>query len=734
MESRSTSNQRQMLLKLLKKHWGYDSFRPLQEEAIASVLQRRDSLVVLPTGGGKSLCYQLPALCMEGVAIVVSPLISLMKDQVDSLREIGIVAGALNSTADPEEVRAIYRDVREGRLKILYLAPERLLSPSTLQWLSDQTISMIAIDEAHCISSWGHDFRPEYRALSQIRKRFPNTTLHGFTATATEQVRSDIAAQLQLVDAEILVGNFHRPNLIYHVERRSSGIEQIAKVMSRFRDQSGIIYAITRDKVEQLSEALNAKGFRTRPYHAGLSESVRTKNQEALINDEIEAIVATVAFGMGIDKSNVRYVIHAEMPKSLEGYQQESGRAGRDGLESECWLFHSGGDFQTWQRIIEKSSEDARENGLRSIKLMSDFCSSVVCRHRQLVEHFGQKLDVDCQACDVCLGKVAIAPDSLIIAQKILSCVVRCKESFGAEHIAKVLIGSDDARVIKFGHEKLSTWGLLKEYSKAQVRNWIDQLVGQGCLESSGGEYPTLRIGPNGRPVLKSEKTPVLSMAVAEPGGKASKRPAADFEGVDRGLFEELRVLRRQLALQAVVPAFIIFSDTTLCDLARRRPVTLAEMLKVHGVGQRKCEEHGETVTRLIARYCSEHMLATNVAAPAVASAPARRKTPAAGATNGKGPKEAVELFEKGLSIGEISLRIGRAPSTVHGYFIEYLQDRQITDASRWVSAEEIEWIESEVRKSEDGRLKPIYEALEGKIGYDVLRIVVTCMRNRENQ
>lgn len=719
-----------MLKSLLKKHWGYESFLPLQEEAIASVLAKRDSLVVLPTGGGKSLCYQLPALCMSGVAVVVSPLISLMKDQVDSLREIGVIAGALNSTTDPDEVRGIYRDVREGKLKILYLAPERLLSPSTLEWLTQQDISMIAIDEAHCISSWGHDFRPEYRALAQIRDRFPEVALHGFTATATEQVRDDIAKQLHLANPEMLVGNFHRPNLVYHVERRASGVDQISRVMKRFRDQSGIIYAITRAKVEQLSETLNDRGFKTRPYHAGLSEAVRTKNQEALINDEIEAIVATVAFGMGIDKSNVRYVIHAEMPKSLEGYQQESGRAGRDGLESECWLFYSGSDFFTWERILEKSGDDSREQGLRSIRFMSDYCASVTCRHKQLVEYFGQTFEAECQACDVCLGKLKVAPDALVIGQKILSCILRCKEGFGGEHIAKVLTGSDDEKVLRNGHEKLSTYGLLKEYPKQQIRNWIDQLAGQGYVESFG-EYRVLRVTPEGRRLLKAEVTPVLSLAVAAPERKASRKGADDFEGVDRGLFEELRVLRRQLALQAVVPAFVIFSDATLCELARHRPVTLSEMLKISGVGQRKCEAYGETVTHLIARYCSQHKIAASVELDS-APAPRPRKSKLETAANGSAPKEAVALFDQGLSIGEISLKIGRAPSTVHGYFLEYLQERKITDASKWASKEEIEAIEAAARKVEDGRLKPIYESLNGEIGYDVIRLVLTCMRNRE--
>lgn len=714
-----------MLRNLLKKHWGYDSFRPLQEEAIQCVLDRRDSLVVMPTGGGKSLCYQIPALCLDGVAIVVSPLISLMKDQVDALRQIGIPAAALNSSTSPDEQRTAAREVMAGRLKILYMAPERLLSTGTLEWLSNQSISMIAIDEAHCISSWGHDFRPEYRALSQVRKRFPGASLHGFTATATEQVRNDIAAQLKLVEPKILVGNFHRKNLIYHVERRTAGHSQIASVMDRYRDSAGIIYAITRDKVEGLSQLLNAHGYRTRPYHAGLPEATRTTNQEALINDEIEAIVATVAFGMGIDKSNVRYVIHAEMPKSLEGYQQESGRAGRDGLDSECWLFYSGQDFMTWQRIVDKSGEESKANAARSLKEVTEYCTSVICRHRQLVEHFGQKLTVDCQACDVCLGKLAVEPDALVKSQKILSCVVRCKESFGADHISKVLQGSNDAKVTKYGHEKLSTWGLLKEFPKPQIRNWIDQLTGQGFLEAVG-EFRTLTVTLSGRVVLRGEQTPILSRAVEA----APARPARgddDWEGVDRGLFEALRGLRRGLAAEAGVAAFIVFSDATLRDLARRRPTSLSDLLKVAGVGQRKSEAYGNAVISLIEKYCEEH----NVG-PSAFEQTRPKRAGAAEVGPSKSALGAFDFFDKGLSVTEVALKLERAPSTVHGYFAEYIQAKKITDASRWVLPSEIAAIEAAAKASEDGRLKPIHEALGGEFSYETIRLVLTCMRNRD--
>ncbi len=715
-----------MLHDLLKQHWGYDSFLPLQEEAIRCALERRDSLVVLPTGGGKSLCYQLPALCMDGLAIVVSPLISLMKDQVDALGEIGIPAAALNSASSAEQQRRTVRDIAEGRLKIVYLAPERLLAPATLDLLASTKISLIAVDEAHCISSWGHDFRPEYRGLSQIRGRFPGVSLHGFTATATEQVRADIAAQLHLKDPKILVGSFHRPNLFYHVERRATGWNQVCNVMERFRNQAGIVYAITRDRVEQISQTLNQLGYRTLPYHAGLPEAVRTRHQEALINDEIEAIVATVAFGMGIDKSNVRFVIHAEVPKSLESYQQESGRAGRDALEAECWLLYSGQDFMTWQRIIDNSPNESRAAALESLQKMRDYCVSTTCRHGQLVGHFGQRLANDCQACDVCLGKLTLSPDSLVLGQKILSCVVRCRQRFGAEHITKVLAGSNEARVVKFGHNQLSTWGLLKEVPRRQIRDWIDQLVAQGFLESVG-EYPVLTVTPTGRQVLRGETSPELSQPAVRDKAVTPARLVDSWEGVDRGLFDELRRLRAQLAGKAKVAAFIIFSDATLRDLARRRPTSREALLGVHGIGQHKSEAYGAAVIELIDRHCREHDIVANVAV----EMPVRRAD-AAHAAPSRTASASFELFDQGLSIAEIGERLGRAPSTVLDYLLQYIHARKITDASRWASPYEIQQIETAAQFNDTERLKPIHEALHGRVSYETIRMVLQCARNRD--
>ena len=414
------------LLAVLRKYWGYDSFRPLQGEAMAAVVAGRDSVVVLPTGGGKSLCFQAPALHMPGLALVVSPLISLMKDQVDTLVDCGVPAACVNSTLTPAERRAVADEVRSGRLKLLYLSPERLMTEQTLGFLQNVDLSFIAIDEAHCISDWGHDFRPEYRALARLKEIFPGIALHAYTATATERVRTDIVAQLGLEQPEILVGSFDRPNLVYRTTRRTDRMRQIREVIDRHRDESGIIYCIRRADVESVCAELVALGHQALPYHAGIADDDRRKNQDAFIKDRAKIIVATVAFGMGIDKSDVRFVIHAAAPKSLENYQQESGRAGRDGLEAECCLFYSGADFQTWRSLQSELPPEALEAADELLSGIERFCIGVGCRHRAIIDYFGQELPGEaCGACDVCLGELDYVGDALIIAQKILSCVLR---------------------------------------------------------------------------------------------------------------------------------------------------------------------------------------------------------------------------------------------------------------------------------------------------------------------
>jgi ATP-dependent DNA helicase RecQ len=588
---------------ILRDYWGYDDFRPLQEEAMRAVIDGRDSLVVLPTGGGKSLCFQAPALAMPSLAVVVSPLIALMKDQVDSLVDCGVRAACVNSTLTPAEKRDIAEEIKADRLKLLYLSPERLLTDRTLEFLQQVPLSFIAIDEAHCISEWGHDFRPEYRNLRVLKDRFPNVALHTYTATATPHVRDDIVRELGLREPEVLVGSFDRPNLIYRVRRRSDLLKQLREVVDRHADEPGIIYTIRRTDVEEIAAHLASLGYQALPYHAGLSDEDRRHNQDAFINDRCRIIVATVAFGMGIDKSNVRYVIHAAAPKSLESYQQESGRSGRDGLEAECWLFHSAGDFQTWRRLQQDLPPQAFEIAMKLLAGMDGFANGVTCRHRAITSYFGEELPPDnCGACDVCLAELDLVDEPLIIAQKILSCVVRVQERYGGEHVAQVLVGSNEEKIIQRGHNQLSTWGILGDHNKKNVRAWIDQLIHQSYLERYG-EYNVLRLTPSGWEVLRGETTPQLLKPAKQKSKRESRASVESWEGVDRGLFDVLRAYRKQQAEERSVPPYVVFSDATLRDLARHLPTTPDELLTIHGIGAKKCAEYGDDILREIAAY-----------------------------------------------------------------------------------------------------------------------------------
>ena len=580
---------------VLKTHWGYDGFLPLQQEAMQCVLDDRDSVVVLPTGGGKSLCFQAPAVVRPGVGLVVSPLISLMKDQVDGLKAAGVAAACLNSSMDPAERREVYEDLRAGELDLLYVAPERLVQSNMLDTLAEADVSLVAVDEAHCISQWGHDFRPEYRQLKMLKETLPGTAIHAYTATATQQVRDDIVEELGLEEPEMLVGSFDRPNLSYKVMVRDGVADQISAIMDRHPGESGIVYCISRRDVEKTSEQLNQRGYHTRPYHAGMDDQQRKANQEAFIAERVETIVATVAFGMGIDKSNVRYVVHAAMPKSLEGYQQETGRAGRDGLEAECCLLYTGGDYGRWRAILEGSDSEPTEGAWRSLQAMQEFAGSVVCRHSSLVEYFGQSLDGDnCGACDVCLGELDQVDDALEIGQKILSSVVRQDQRFGADYTVKVLRGSSDQRILDNRHDDLSTYGLLADSDVRAVRGWVEQLVAQGFLAKTG-EYNVLMVTESGRSLLRGDVTPRLLKPAAR-AAKVRKSRAHDdsWEGVDRDLFERLRELRRRLADEKSVPAYVVFGDASLRDMARKKPGTPTEFLDVHGVGQKKAADYGE--------------------------------------------------------------------------------------------------------------------------------------------
>jgi ATP-dependent DNA helicase RecQ len=588
---------------ILKQYWGYESFRPLQERAMRAVESGRDSLVVMPTGGGKSLCFQVPAMAMEGLAVVVSPLISLMKDQVDALLECGIGAARVDSSQTPEENREAMRGAAEGKVRILYVSPERLVSGGFAAFLKTLRLSMIAIDEAHCISMWGHDFRPEYSQLGSLRDFFPGVGLHAYTATATAQVRDDIVLRLGLRDPEILVGSFDRPNLFYRAEERGNLQEQVAAAIARHRGESGIVYCISRRAVEEMCGKLVAGGVSALPYHAGLDDASRKANQDAFIHDRADIIVATVAFGMGIDKPDVRFVIHAGMPQSLEHYQQESGRAGRDGLEAECCLFYSAADIMTWRLINKELEPEQAAIAGRKLDAMYAYCAGASCRHKALLRHFEQESGADrCGACDICAGEVAAMPDALVTAQKILSCVIRLRERFGADYVSKVLTGSKDERIVASGHDGLSTWGILSSSPQRAVRNWIEQLAAQGFLRREG-DYGVLAVTEAGRQALKSQATPLLTLRKETPRKrKRSETAAAPAMGGDESMFEALRSLRRRVADDKGVPAYLVFPDITLRDLAARRPTTKAHFLQISGVGQKKADAYSSLFLEFIVK------------------------------------------------------------------------------------------------------------------------------------
>jgi ATP-dependent DNA helicase RecQ len=606
----------------IAKHWGIRSLRPLQQPAIQAVLEGRDSLVVLPTGGGKSLCYQAPAVVQKGVTVVVSPLISLMKDQVDGLRESGVAAIRLDSSLSPSERMSAERELRCGKISLLFVSPERLMMGDFMMLLQEVGVNAIAIDEAHCISQWGHDFRPEYRQLKRLRELFPRASLHAYTATATERVRKDILEQLGLKNPEVLVGNFDRPNLTYRiVPRRGDLLSQVLDVLARHKGEGGIIYCISRNDVNTLSQQLNKAGLKAMPYHAGLTPMERTKTQDAFLEESCDVVVATVAFGMGIDRSNVRFVLHTGMPKSLEAYQQETGRAGRDGLGAECVLLSSGQDFFTWKGLMERAARENQsevshlESSIQHLNEMWRYCRSSVCRHRALVNYFGQEYkEESCNACDHCLGETIMVEDADVIAQKIVSCVARVRGSYGIGYFVSVLRGEKIAKIKERGHDQISTFGLLKEHDTFNIRDWVYQLIGHGVLThveietGFGKPMPVVKLNQQSMEVLRGErKLRLLQPVRAKKGVKgtapAGRREDAGWDGVDRDLFDELRSLRKTIADEIGMPPYIVFHDATLREFARSRPSTLEQMRGISGVGDAKLRNFGEKFRECIAEY-----------------------------------------------------------------------------------------------------------------------------------
>lgn len=732
----STAAGESELLAVIRRHWGFDSLRPLQSAAMRTFLDGRDSLLVLPTGGGKSLCYQAPAIVRGGTTVVVSPLIALMKDQVDGLHACGVAAVQLNSSQSPDEQRAAERAVIDGSARLLFASPERLATGSFRSLLKQIDVRRFAIDEAHCISHWGHDFRPEYRQLGELKKHFPRASIHAFTATATEQVRADIASQLGLQSPEIMVGNFDRPNLMYSIVPRHDQYAQTFEVVRRHKGEAGIIYCLRRRDVDELTSALKAAGINAVPYHAGMEAPERKRVHDLFTEEKCDVVVATVAFGMGIDRSNIRYVLHTGMPKSIEHYQQETGRAGRDGLEAECVLLYSAGDSVLWKKIMQKSVAESEsdvdpqflENAYRHLGDMENYCRPVTCRHRSLVEYFGQQYESDnCGACDLCVGEAELVPEAATIAKKILSCVYRVNESFGIAHVASILRGANTSAIRDRGHDQLSTYGLLKEFSQRQVADWIGQLIGHGLVDQQGHDYPVLKLNAASWEVMKDTRPvrlraiPAAASTASEPSrskGRRSKAEAVSWEGVDRELFEYLRTVRLNLAAARGVPPYLIFGDATLRELARVRPSSVEQMAHVYGIGEVKLRDFGQVFFDALEAECLARQLSRDVDEAAKRASPAE---PSPGGTI-----VGAELFRKGMTLDDAARLLGRARSTVVQYLCDFLKTEPQESISPWVSPQTFAAVAQAARRVGADRLRPIFDALEGKVSYDEIRICVT--------
>ena len=614
---------------ILKKRWGYDTFKPLQKDAIKAALDGRDCLVVLPTGGGKSLCYQMPAAMERGLVLVVSPLIALMDDQVAAAREAGLEADALHSNLKAAHRSAAWQRLAEGKTQLLYVSPERLLAGDIQSVIAGRLI-LVAVDEAHCVSHWGHEFRPEYRRLTEALDRFPKAARMALTATATPVVQDDIRAQLGLRSPEILIGHPDRPNLIYRAFPRRDQFKQVLEVVRRHPGEGGIVYAQTRKDVERLASKLKEEGVSSAPYHAGLNAEERRRAQDSFVNERLDVIVATIAFGMGIDRSNVRYVIHANTPRSVEHYQQESGRAGRDGLPAECALLFAASDLATHRYLAKKDADlsPERERAIeRQLRDIGRYSVSPLCRHRLLTEHFGAQYPArtaraqtgvpavsaaeaeipgpaganGCGACDVCLGetKGLSNEEALLTAQKVLSAAWRAEGRYGTGYVVNLLLGRVNDRMTGNGHDKLKVFGLLKDSGEAAVRSWIDQLIVQDFLEvTEDNEYPLLRITEAGRGLCNGRGAVRLGIPVP-PKVKGKKKPGkkspdAFLQTEDQELFSRLRAFRRAMADKAGIPPYVIFHDSVLVEMAALKPQTLDDLRGIKGIGEKKLEKYGQ--------------------------------------------------------------------------------------------------------------------------------------------
>lgn len=701
-------------LQILQSKFGYSSFRLEQEAIINSVLLKKDTFALMPTGGGKSLCYQIPALLFDGLTIVISPLIALMKDQVDALRVNGIAAAFLNSTQSSAEQSEILTKITQNKLKLLYLAPES----GFLRKITSFNISLIAIDEAHCISHWGHDFRPEYLQLAQLKRTLPNVPIIALTATADRLTRKDIIEKLELSQPATFVSSFNRANIRYTIEPKKNSFEKLLTFLEKRKDESGVIYCLSRASTEKLAGELSNAGFQALPYHAGIEKEIRGKHQEMFLRDEVKIIVATIAFGMGIDKSNVRYVVHMDLPKSIESYYQETGRAGRDGLDSEALFFYSYADVSKMKRFAEVEGNTVQtEIQLKKLDQMAAYGSLTTCRRKYLLNYFDEPTSASCSNCDICLTNVE-QEDGTALAQKVLSAVARLNSQFGAGYIIDFLRGSTSEK-IQEQHRQLKTFGIGADVGKERWSNVIRDLLAQEYLIKAEGIYPVLKLTPKSEIVLKGlEKVMITkSKEVIE-----TKQQHADYE---TALFQELKVLRRQLADAENVPAYIVLSDATLIELATYLPHNKEEFSKISGFGQMKLEKYSKQFCDVVIGYCLKYKLTSRI----------QLKTPKRPAKS-KPVREtdtrllSFERFKQGYSVQQIAEQRNFTSSTIEGHLAFYVERGKLS-AHELMDISKIPAIQEIVEQIGDSSLGAIKEQLGEAYGYGEIRIAIAHLKNK---